>query len=168
VLASPPKEANGLEGWKKTCSQLSTAVEQLKPHGLFAGYHNHQAEWKTLEGGPRIMDVIAQNTPPEFVLQLDVGTCLEVGVDPVAWIKANPGRIKSVHVKDWAPGLKADEKAYRVLTGEGIAPWKEIFAAAESVGGVEFYLLEQEGSRFPELETAQRCLEIWKKMRRGA
>ena len=35
----------------------------------------------------------------------------------------------------------------------------------ESVGGVEFYLMEQEGSRFSELETAQRCLATWRKMR---
>lgn len=165
ILASPPRDTNGVEGWKRVCGQLTNAVEQLKPHGLSAGYHNHQTEWKTLEGGQRIMDVIAQNTPPEFVLQLDVGTCLEAGVDPVAWIKANPGRIKSVHLKDWTPGAKADEKAYRVLFGEGVAPWKDIIAAAESVGGVEFYLIEQEGSRFPEFETAQRCLELFKKLR---
>jgi len=165
VLASPPKDAQGLEGWKRVCGQLSTTVETLKTHGLSAGYHNHQAEWKPLEGGVRIMDVIAKNTPPEFVLQLDVGTALEMGVDPVAWIKSNPGRIRSVHVKDWAPGTKAEEKAYRVLIGEGVASWKEIIAAAESVGGVEYYLLEQEGSRFPEIETAQRCLANWKKIR---
>jgi sugar phosphate isomerase/epimerase len=165
ILASPPKGATGLEGWKNACGQLTTAVEQLKPHGLSAGYHNHQTEWKTLEGGLRVMDVIAQNTPPEFVLQLDVGTCMEAGMDPVAWIKGNPGRIKSIHVKDWAPGNKADEKAYRVLFTEGVSPWKDIFAAAESVGGVEYYLIEQEGSRYPELETAQRCLATWKAMR---
>jgi len=168
ILASPPRDTTGVEGWKKVCGQLSTAVEQLKLHGLSAGYHNHQTEWKTLEGGPRIMDVIAQNTPPEFVLQLDVGTCMEAGVDPVEWIKANPRRIKSVHLKDWTPGARTEEKGYRVLFGEGISPWKEIIAAAESVGGVEFYLLEQEGSRFPELETAQRCLDNWKAMRLGA
>jgi sugar phosphate isomerase/epimerase len=48
------------------------------------------------------------------------------------------------------------------LFGEGDAKWKEIFAAAESVGGVEYYLLEQEGSRFDELETAKRCLETYR------
>ena len=37
--------------------------------------------------------------------------------------------------------------------------------AAESVGGVEYYLIEQEGSRYPSLETAQRCLANYKKMR---
>jgi hypothetical protein len=30
---------------------------------------------------------------------------------------------------------------------------------------VEHYLMEQEGSRFPELETAERCLATWKKLR---
>ncbi len=117
------------------------------------------------QGDQRIMDIVAANTPKEFVLQLDVGTCLEAGADPVAWIKANPGRIRSVHLKDWAPGDKAQEKGYRVLFGEGISPWKEIIATVESVGGVEYYLMEQEGSRFPEFETAQRCLDSWKALR---
>jgi sugar phosphate isomerase/epimerase len=89
------------------------------------------------------------------MLQLDVGTCLQAGSDPVAWIKANPGRIRSLHLKDWSSD---PAKGFKVLFGEGSADWKNIFAAAESVGGVEYYLLEQEGSRFSEIETARRCL----------
>jgi hypothetical protein len=68
-------------------------------------------------------------------------------------------------LKDWAPGKAEDGKGYRVLFGEGVSPWAQIIAAAESVGGVEFYLLEQEGSRFSEFETAQRCLDNWKQLR---
>lgn len=168
VMASAPGYANGLEGWKRLCGELTTAVEQFKPHGLAAGFHNHQTEWVALDGDKRIMDVLAANTPKEFVLQLDVGTCVHAGADPVAWIKANPGRIKVIHLKDWAPGTRAQEKEYRVLFGEGTSPWKEIVAAAESVGGVEFYLMEQEGSRYPEFETAQRCFDAWKKFRATA
>jgi hypothetical protein len=59
-------------------------------------------------------------------------------------------------LKDWS-----SDQDYKVLFGEGKAPWKEIFAAAESVGGVEFYLLEQEGSRYSELETARRELQAY-------
>jgi sugar phosphate isomerase/epimerase len=165
VLATAPQETAGLEGWKAIAGKLSAAVELLKPHGLSAGYHNHQAEWAPLDGGRRIMDVLAAETPPEFTLQLDVGTCVEAGGDPVAWIRSNPGRIRSIHLKDWAPGPDADNKGYRVLFGEGVAPWAEIIAAAESVGGVEYYLMEQEGSRFPEFETAERCLARWKALR---
>jgi sugar phosphate isomerase/epimerase len=79
------------------------------------------------------------------------------GADPVAWIRANPGRIKSMHCKDWSR-----DQGYKVLFGEGSAPWKDIFSAAESVGGLEYYLLEQEGSRYSELETAKRCLETFR------
>ena len=53
------------------------------------------------------------------MLQFDVGTCVEMGSDPVAWINANPGRINSLHLKDWNK-----EKGYRVLFGEGAVPWK--------------------------------------------
>ena len=164
VLASAPGGTKGVDGWKGLCEKLTSAVEQLQPHGLGAGYHNHQAEWAKLENGQRILEVIAANTPKEFVLQLDVGTCEEAGADPVAWVKANPGRIKCMHVKDWAPGGHGDEKGYRVLFGEGVTPWKELIAAAESVGGIEYFLIEQEGSRFSELETAKKCLENWKAM----
>jgi sugar phosphate isomerase/epimerase len=165
IMASPPPNTSTLEDWTRVSGQLAVASKTLEPHGLFAGFHNHRIEWTPLAGGKRVMDVLASNTPKEFVLQFDVGTCLEAGADPIAWIKANPGRIRSVHLKDWAPGAEAQEKGYRVLFGEGVAPWKDIFAAVESTGGVEFYLLEQEGSRYSELDTAKRCLSNYKSMR---
>jgi sugar phosphate isomerase/epimerase len=165
VLASPPRVTTGVEGWKKVCEQFTNAAQTFAPHGIAAGFHNHASEWTKVEGDLRAMDIIAANTPKEFVLQLDVGTCVEAGSDPVAWIKANPGRIRSVHLKDWTAGKREDEKGYRVLFGEGASPWKEIIAAAEADGGVEYYLMEQEGSRYPEFETAERCLASWRKLR---
>ena len=168
IAASPPRGVTGADGWKRVAEQFTAAVEQLKPHGIAPGFHNHASEWKPAqEGGPRIMDILAANTPKEFALQLDVGTAMEAGADPVAWIQANPGRIKSVHLKDWTPGTKEEGKSYRVLFGEGVTPWKQLVAAAESVGGVELYLIEQEGSRFSELETSERCLANWKRFRAG-
>jgi sugar phosphate isomerase/epimerase len=164
VLASAPGHTHGVEGWKGLCDKLTAAVDQLKPHGLKAGYHNHEAEWAKLENGQRIMEVMAAGTPNEFMLQLDVGTCVAAGSDPVAWVKANPGRVKTMHLKDWAPGSNGDEKGFRVLFGEGVAPWKELVAADESVGGAEYFLIEQEGSRFSEFDSVKRCLETWKTM----
>lgn len=167
VLASPPFERGTVDDWKRLAAGLTAAADTLRPHGLFAGYHNHDAEWAMVDGGQRIMELIAANTPNDLVLQLDVGTCVKAGADPVAWIRANPGRIRSAHLKDWAPGPDAQEKGYRVLFGEGVAPWQQIVGALESGGGVEFYLMEQEGSRFPEFETAKRCLATWRKLRTG-
>ena len=159
MASSNPKP--GIDGWKAVADELNNAAEVLEPAGLKPGYHNHQSEFKTVDG-VRPIEILAKNTKPTVMLQLDVGTCLNSGGDPVAWIRSNPGRIRSLHLKDWSP---EPGKGYQVLFGEGEAKWKDIFAAAESVGGVEFYLLEQEGSRFGELETAKRCLETYKAMR---
>ena len=105
------------------------------------------------------MQILADNTDKSIMLQLDVGTCVEAGADPVTWINTHPGRIKSLHLKEWSP-----DKGYHVLFGQGVVQWRQIFAAAEAKGGVEYYLIEQEGSDFPELETADRCLIAYKEI----
>jgi sugar phosphate isomerase/epimerase len=158
VMASSHEGAT-VEAWQKVADTLNAASEKLASDHLGVGYHNHQVEWKHLEGGARPMDILSKATKPSVVLQLDVGTCLEAGSDPVAWIKANPGRIRSMHCKEWSPD---PGKGYAVLLGEGVAPWKELFAAAENGGGIEYYLIEQEGSRFSEIETAQKCLAAFR------
>ena len=159
VMASAPRVTSA-DGWKTVADQLTSISEQLKPLGMATGYHNHQVEWRPVDG-KRPMDILAANTPKDVVLQFDVGTCLEVGADPIAWINANPGRIKSVHCKDWAPG-----RGYDVAFGEGSAPWKAIFDALERTGGVEYYLIEQEtgAESGGELPMVRHCLENWKKV----
>ena len=156
MARSQPKP--GLDGWKGIAEELNSAAERLEPSGLKPGYHNHQPEFTPIDG-IRPIEILAKNTKASIMLQLDVGTCIEAGSDPVAWIRSNPGRIRSLHLKDWSSD---PSKGYKVLFGEGDAKWKEIFAAAESVGGVEYYLLEQEGSRFDEMETARRCLQSFR------
>ncbi len=160
VMASAGK-VEGLEAWKRVAENLNRASAKLKPLGMRAGFHNHANEFKPIDG-KRPMEVLAASTGKDVALQLDVGTCIDAGSDPVAWIEANPGRIASIHCKDWSPD---PGKGYTVLTGEGVAPWKRIIQAAENTGGIEYYLIEQEGSRYPPMETAQRCLENFKKLR---
>ena len=158
VVMSSSEPKPGLDGWKEIADQLNAASDLLQSSGLKAGYHNHNLEFTPVEG-TLPMAVLAKNTKPTVMLQLDVGTCIEAGADPVKWIRSNPGRIRSLHCKDWSPEAG---KGYTVLFGEGVAKWKEIFAAATSVGGVEFYLMEQEGSRFSEMETAKKCLDTYR------
>ena len=134
VVASPGK-VTSLDGWKGLADKLNTLNQALQGHDLHAGYHNHVEEWKPIDGKVP-MEVIAENTDKSVMLQLDVGHCLAGGGNPVAWINSHPGRTRSLHLKDWSP-----KEGYRVLFGEGIAPWKEIFAAAETKGGAEFYLI---------------------------
>jgi sugar phosphate isomerase/epimerase len=162
IQASAPT-GRGLNDWKALAQKLTSFAEKLRPLGMATGYHNHQYEWPLLMEGMRPMDVIASGTPNDVVLQFDVGTCVEMGADPVSWIKANPGRIKSVHCKDWGAG---QGRGYSVAFGEGDAPWLKIFEAVEATGGIEYYLIEQEvsppGGQFA---MAEKCMANWKKLR---
>jgi sugar phosphate isomerase/epimerase len=158
IIMASAGRVTGLDGWKGVADRLTAVADTLRPLGMATGYHNHQPEWREVDG-KRPMDVIAAGTPKDVVLQFDVGTCVEVGADPIAWINANPGRIRSLHCKDWKAG-----QGYAVAFGEGDAPWKRIFDAAEATGGVEYYLIEQEESP-DQLQMAERCLANWKKLR---
>jgi sugar phosphate isomerase/epimerase len=161
IVLAGPGQVSGVDGWKALTDTLAKTSEQLRAHNMTAGFHNHQLEWKPVDG-QRPMDIIAKGTPKDFTLQLDVGTAVEVGVDPVGWITSNPGRIRSMHCKDWAAG----GRGYGVAFGEGDAPWKRIFEAAEATGGIEFYLIEQEHpGEITELEMARKCLDNYRKLR---
>ena len=158
IVLSSSAEKTTLDAWKELADSLNVIADKLEPSGLRVGCHNHQVEFRPIQG-QRPIEVLAKNTKPSIMLQLDVGTCIEAGSDPVAWIRSNPGRIHSIHCKDWSP---EPGKGYSVLFGEGSADWKKIFEAAESVGGVEYYLVEQEGSRLSEMETARACLKTFR------
>lgn len=157
VMASAGRVV-GVDGWQKVAGVLSSAAEKVKGAGLRVGFHNHATEWKPIDGQKPI-EILAKNTPKSVMMQLDVGTCVESGNDPVAWIKANPGRINCIHCKDYSK-----EKGYKVLFGDGASPWKEIFKAAEKKGGVEYYLVEQEGYDLPPYEVAEKCLANFKRI----
>jgi sugar phosphate isomerase/epimerase len=160
IVMASAGPVSGADGWKGVADRLSAAAEKLKPLGMAAGFHNHRIEWEPVDG-VRPMDVLASNTPADVVLQLDVGTCVQAGADPVEWIRKHPGRIRSIHCKDWAPG-----RGFAVLVGEGAAPWEKIIEAAESGGGVECYLIEQEeGPATEQLQRAERCLANWRKLK---
>jgi len=158
VVLSSSAQKSALDAWKALADSLNTIADKLEPSGLRVGCHNHQVEFRPIQG-QRPIEVLAKNTKRSVMLQLDVGTCIEAGSDPVEWIRSNPGRIRSIHCKDWLP---EPGRGYTVLFGEGVADWKKIFEAAESVGGVEYYLVEQEGSRLSEIETARACLKAFR------
>jgi len=159
VMAHPGKDMTDSDAWKRVAEELNAANKMMHHEGLHAGYHNHDLEWKPIDG-QKPLEIIANNTDKSIMLQLDVGTCLETGNDPVAWINSHPGRIRSMHLKSWSA-----DKGYKLLFGEGDIPWKQIFAAAQTKGGIEYYLIEQEESDYPELEAADRCLVAYHALR---
>jgi sugar phosphate isomerase/epimerase len=158
ALASVPPIAD-LDGWSRLAEQLTEIAGRLRPFGMTAGFHNHQREWTPIDG-MRPIDLLAGNTPRDLVLQLDVGSCVEAGADPIAFINGQPGRVRSLHCKDWSAAA-----GYAVAFGEGDCPWPGVFDAAASAGGVEVHIIEQ-GHSTPDEEfaMARRGLDNWKRL----
>jgi len=114
-----------LDDWKRFNEQLSQAADQIRAAKMTLGFHNHEVEFRPIEG-VRPIDLLAANRNITS-FHLNLGLCLKGGGDPIAFIRQCPGRIQSVLCQDF----------------EGKARWKPLFAAAERVGGLQFYLIQR-------------------------
>jgi len=140
------------EDWLKAAKQFNEVAEKLKPDGMFCGYHNHSHEFHAIDGETP-WDIFYGATSPEVVMQLDIGNSMGGGADPVAILKKYPGRAMTLHVKG-AGGIVGEDKA----------KWDEIFAVCETTGGTEWYIVEQDSSKYSPMECSKRCLENLRKM----
>jgi len=65
---SHPGEVKDIDGWKQVADTLNKANTTLVSHGLHAGYHNHELEWKLVDGQKPI-ELLAANTDKSIMLQ---------------------------------------------------------------------------------------------------
>ena len=89
---------------------------------------------------------------------IDVNVCRRAGADPVEFMKQYPGKTECLLLTDGPAGCQPSRAGVR----QGRSPWKDVFAAAESVGGVKYYLLTHGATEMTPLETVKRDLEQYK------
>jgi sugar phosphate isomerase/epimerase len=144
---------------KKTADEVNQVAELLKPHKMRVGYHNHTTDFNRIDG-EYWWNRFADQTSKDVILQFDTGNASEAeGVTPQSLIKRNAGRTISMHVK---PFSKKDPNAY---LGADELDWPAIMTAAETVGGIEWYIIEYEKEGVPPLESLKANLELFKKLR---
>ncbi len=145
------------QAWRDTAKLFNDIAGKITDQGMAPGYHNHTGEFEPIEDEIP-WDIFGSNTCDDVVMQIDIGHALRAGADPVAYIERYPGRSKLVHIKEYsATNAKAN-------VGEGDVPWEAVFHACETVGGTEWYIVEQETYGYPPLECAERCIENLRKM----
>lgn len=156
--------------WLKLAAFVNTLADKLAAHGMVTGYHNHHVEFAPLPtdqaDGEAPWDTFFGNTRASVIMQLDNGNAMLGGGDPAAIIQRYPGRAVTVHLKPFTYVIdKTDhEAAFRPIIGQDSIPWTEFFAACESVGGTEWYIVEYESDAYPPLEAVKRCLEALRAM----
>ena len=144
---------------KKTAGEVNEVAERLRPHEMRVGYHNHTADFNRIDG-EYWWNRFADQTSPDVILQLDTGNASEMeGVTPQSLIRRNAGRTISMHVK---PFSRKDPNAY---LGHDELDWPAIMTAAETVGGIEWYIIEYEKEGVPPLEALGANLRLFEKLR---
>jgi sugar phosphate isomerase/epimerase len=144
---------------KKTADEVNAVAERLKPHKMRVGYHNHTTDFNRIDG-EYWWNRFADQTSKDVILQFDTGNASEMeGVTPQSLITRNAGRTITMHVK---PFSRKDPNAY---LGADELDWPAIMKAAETTGGIEWYIIEYEKEGVPPLESLKANLELFKKLR---
>jgi sugar phosphate isomerase/epimerase len=141
MLPSLPQEwSSSLDGYQRAADFFNKAGERSKKAGITFGFHNHQIEFKEING--RIpYDLLLENTDPKLVtFELDIAWITAAGMDPVTYFRKYPGRFGVWHMKDLTP-----EKLDATL-GEGIIDFKPILAEAKT-SGMKYWFVEQDHCR---------------------
>jgi sugar phosphate isomerase/epimerase len=141
------------DGAKEVAADLAAIQTKLTPHGMHTGYHNHEGEMLG-EMGKTPWDVIGGNTSQAVVLQQDVGWTEVAGKDPIAFIKAYPGRTITTHYKASAP--KPGNTEHPII-GQDTTDWKALIEANKTYGGTLWLVVEQES--YPEGMTPMQSVE---------
>ena len=120
---------------KQLAERFNKMAEKAKPYGLFVGTHGGEG---TLVDGIPALERFFDATVPEVVMQLDLAYFMGNGGDPYKMIEKYPGRSKTIHLKESGRG--------NPIIGSGNVDWDRIFGLCETVGGIEWYVAEDEGS----------------------
>lgn len=148
-----------VETTKKTAEAFNKIAAKVEGDGMYVGYHAHGGDFRKIDGDRTAWDVLFENTGDNVVMQLDIGNCLGGGGDPYKTLEAFPGRSKTIHLKEHGGPAGA-------CVGDGDVDWERVFGLCETVGGTEWYIVEQE--RYPEgtspIEAVEICIKNLRRM----
>ncbi len=157
VPGLPESYRSSRQKWVETAELFNQIAARLEPYGFRTGYHNHWIEFEPLEG-ELPWDIFFSRTRPDVIMQIDTGNALHGGAEAAPFVRKYPGRAITVHVKEFS---RTNPSA---VIGEGEVNWSDFFEACETVGGTEWYIVEQETYAHPPLETIRLCFEAMKRM----
>ncbi len=143
----------GLEDWKVFGARLTQIAEHVEAHGLRFAYHHHLG---TVVEGPHELEAFLKHTGEAVGLTIDTGHAALAGVDPVAVIRAYPGRVAHVHCKDvrqpvfdrvsasGASFLDGVLEGMFTVPGDGRIDYREVMRALASIGYAGWIIVEAE------------------------
>jgi sugar phosphate isomerase/epimerase len=125
--------------FKQVAEKMNKAAEICKKSGLQLGYHNHNFEWKPIDG-TTFYDTILKETDAKLVhMEMDIFWVVRAGQDPVKLFEQHPGRFALCHIKD----RDKTQTDLNTEIGKGSIDFKIILSHAK-LAGLKHFIVEQE------------------------
>lgn len=141
---------------KAFAARLNAAGKVLHDAGCVLSYHNHQIEFRQVQG-MTVLERLFLCTDPQYLQGEPDTYWIQVGGgDPVAWCKKLKGRLPLLHMKDMA--INAENKSVFAEIGHGNLNWKKIIARAEK-SGCEWFIVEQDSCPGDPFESLRQSFE---------
>lgn len=152
---APLPENPTIDDVNRLAGILEAAGKQVAAAGFKYGYHNHDFEFKKVDGKP-IMDLLLEKVSAEYLIaEFDLGWIHMGGQDPVDYVTRYAGRVPLAHFKDFGVGRSDTE------VGKGVVNLKGVLAIAEQ-SGIEYFIVEQEEFENSSLESAKLSLDFFR------
>jgi len=132
---------------EKIGEELNTVGARLHAHGLQLSYHNHDKEFRLLEGRPVFDWLLGAAEPRHLAAEADVYWVHAGRYSPEKFLRDHGARVKLVHLKD------------ETELGGGPVDFTPIFAVIDSVGAAEWLIVEQEKYNHAPLASVRLCFE---------
>ncbi len=133
----------------RAAEHLNALGRKIKNSGLDFCWHPHSFELRRLEGNTCALDILMENTDPEYVsLQMDTYWMVRGGEDPAALLKKYPGRTRIMHLKDMA------EDESNACVGTGSMTFEPIIKEMR-LQNIHYWTVEQESKN-----TNMECAKI--------
>lgn len=146
VVASVPGSFfRSVASLKELAQRFNAAGRRAKDAGFVRfGYHNHNVEFKPVEGTIPLELLLAETDPALVSFEMDVYWVTQGGGDPFTLIDKFPGRFHLIHAKDASPAPAREMRD----VGAGVIDWKRLFAARKKAG-IEHVFVEHDAAPDP-------------------
>ena len=122
---------------KAIAEQYCIAADNVAPHGLQVGYHNHDWDLAEFEAQPAYHTFLA-HTPESVLWEADLFWIARAGIDPVGFLKEIGPRGKVLHFKDGHITDQSIEIPF-LPAGQGEV---DLIAAAQAAKDAEYIAVE--------------------------
>ncbi len=136
-----------IESYKKMVGDWNEVGKIMKGVGIQFGYHNHNFEFKSIDGVVPYYDIYMKEMDPDLItMEIDLFWVNKAGQDPVEMFKKYPGRFQLFHMKDMH--TKQDPffdviKDDVCSVGAGVIDFKTILASKD-IAGMKYLFVEDD------------------------